>query len=181
MLCVWCNKATIKVNSYAPSNAIWRHRAWSTLVQVIDWCLAAPSHYLSQYWLIISKVLSHRLESNLTAIGHATILYEFEKYIFEVIATFSRGQWLNMLFWRNNQTVIISCGVGIPWMANDHIFIFFFSIAFTCIWFSASFRSPSSDSVLVIWYQAAECWRHNHVQTAFRRVNYPLAVSCVSW
>ena len=38
------------------SNAIWRQRSWSTLDQVMACCLTAPSHYLNQCWLIISKV-----------------------------------------------------------------------------------------------------------------------------
>ena len=37
-----------------PSDAIWRHGSWSTLVQVMVCCLTAPSHYLNQCWLIIT-------------------------------------------------------------------------------------------------------------------------------
>ena len=47
------------VNSLGPSDAIWRCKSWSTLVQVMACCLMAPSHYLNQCWLIISKVLWH--------------------------------------------------------------------------------------------------------------------------
>ena len=43
-------------NSLRPSDAIWRHRSGSTLAQVMACCLTAPSHYLNQCWLIISKV-----------------------------------------------------------------------------------------------------------------------------
>ena len=49
-------------NSLGPNDAIWRWRSWSTLVQVMAWCLTAPSHYLNQCWLIISKVLRHSSE-----------------------------------------------------------------------------------------------------------------------
>ena len=42
--------------SLRPSDAIWQHRSGSTLAQVMDCCLTAPSHYLNQCWLIISKV-----------------------------------------------------------------------------------------------------------------------------
>ena len=38
---------------------IWRWRSWSALVKIMACCLAAPSHYLNQCWLIISKVLWH--------------------------------------------------------------------------------------------------------------------------
>ena len=47
------------VNSLWPSDAIWRHRSRSTLVQVMACCRTAPSHYLNQCWLIISEVQWH--------------------------------------------------------------------------------------------------------------------------
>ena len=50
------------VNSLWPSDAIWHWRSWSTLVQVMACCLTAPSHYLNQCWLMISKVLWHSSE-----------------------------------------------------------------------------------------------------------------------
>ena len=50
------------VNSLGPSDTIWRGRSWSTMVQVMACCLMAPSHYLNQCWLIISKVLWHSSE-----------------------------------------------------------------------------------------------------------------------
>ena len=43
-------------NSGAPSDAIWCHKTWSTLVQVMAWWLMAPSHYLNQFCVIISTV-----------------------------------------------------------------------------------------------------------------------------
>ena len=45
--------------SLEPSDAIWRQRSGSTLAQVMAWCLTAPSHYLNQCWLNISKVEWH--------------------------------------------------------------------------------------------------------------------------
>ena len=50
------------VNSLSPSVAIWRHRTWSTLIQVMACCLTAPSHYLNQYGHLVSKVLEHSSE-----------------------------------------------------------------------------------------------------------------------
>ena len=41
------------VGLLGPCYAIWRHRAWSTLVQVMDWCLLAPIHYLNKCCIII--------------------------------------------------------------------------------------------------------------------------------
>ena len=46
-------------------------------------------------WLLINEVLGHSHEINFTS-AQATILYnEFEDYTFKIIATSSRGQWLN--------------------------------------------------------------------------------------
>ena len=62
------------VNSLWPSDTIWRHKSESTLAQVMAWCLTAPSHYLNQCWLIISKFQWHSSECNFTrdtsAINH---------------------------------------------------------------------------------------------------------------
>ena len=61
-------------NSLWPSDTIWRHKSGSTLAQVMACCLAAPSHYLNQCWLIISKVQWYSSECNVTrdtsAISH---------------------------------------------------------------------------------------------------------------
>ena len=61
-------------NSLWPSDTIWRHESGSTLAQVMACCLTAPSHYLNQSWLIISKVQWQSSESNFTrytsAISH---------------------------------------------------------------------------------------------------------------
>ena len=54
------------INSLWPSDAIWRHRSWSTLAQVMACCLTAPSHYLNQCWHIISKVQWHSFEVSST-------------------------------------------------------------------------------------------------------------------
>ena len=62
------------INLLRPSDAIWRQITRSTLAQVMACCLTAPSHYLNQCWLIISKVLYHSCEVNFTrdtsAINH---------------------------------------------------------------------------------------------------------------
>ena len=39
--------------SHWPSDAIWRWRSWSTLVQVMACCLTAPSHYLNHFFFTI--------------------------------------------------------------------------------------------------------------------------------
>ena len=62
------------LNSLWHSEAIRRQETESTLAQVMTCCLTAPSHYLNQCWLIISKVQRHPSESNFTkdtsAISH---------------------------------------------------------------------------------------------------------------
>ena len=40
----------VEINSLRPSDAIWRQRSWTTLVQVMACCLTAPSHHLNQCW-----------------------------------------------------------------------------------------------------------------------------------
>ena len=40
-------------NSLCHSDATWWHKSKSTLLQVMDCCLKAPSHYLNQYWLLM--------------------------------------------------------------------------------------------------------------------------------
>ena len=55
------------VNSLWPSDVIGRRGSRSTLVQVMACCLTAPSHYLNQCWLIISKIKWHSSEGNFTA------------------------------------------------------------------------------------------------------------------
>ena len=49
------------VNSLRPADAIWHHRTWSILVQVMTCCRMTPSHYLNQC-VLISKVLLHSFE-----------------------------------------------------------------------------------------------------------------------
>ena len=49
-------QAMIYINSLGPSDAIWWQKTGSTLAQVMACCLTAPSHYLNQCLLLISKV-----------------------------------------------------------------------------------------------------------------------------
>ena len=53
-------------NSLWPSDAIWQQTFGSTLAQVMACWLMAPSHYLNQCWLIISKGQWHSSEGNFT-------------------------------------------------------------------------------------------------------------------
>ena len=63
-----------KFNSLWLSDTIWWYRSWSTLAQITACCLAAPSHYLNQCWLIVSTDQWHLSKGNITrdapAINH---------------------------------------------------------------------------------------------------------------
>ena len=50
------HKSAHELNTLGPSDAKWRQKTGSALAQVMACCLMAPSHYLNQCWLIISKV-----------------------------------------------------------------------------------------------------------------------------
>ena len=67
MILMWCQcNGWMQVNSFWPSDTKWRHRYWSTLAQVMACCLTAPSHYLNQYWLIISTHQGRLSKGNFT-------------------------------------------------------------------------------------------------------------------
>ena len=70
-----------EIKSAPHCHAIWHHRTWSTLVQIMACCPTAPSHYLNQCWQFIIDVLWHSSESNFT--GYIKMIYpwfEFENY-----------------------------------------------------------------------------------------------------
>ena len=74
------NRDTISWDSFLnslmwPSDATWQPIFGLMLTQVMACCLAAPSHYMHQCWLLISKGLWHSPESIFTASVQATILY----------------------------------------------------------------------------------------------------------
>ena len=56
----------LSFNSLLPSDATWWDRSGSTFTLVMACCLMAPSHYLNQFWLIISKVLWHSSKGHFT-------------------------------------------------------------------------------------------------------------------
>ena len=75
-----------RVNSLWPSDVICRQGSRSTLAQVMACCLTAPSHYLNQYWLMISEVLWHSADKKFTE--NTSDIYhwnEFEIYKSETV------------------------------------------------------------------------------------------------
>ena len=81
-------QGTFGLNSLWPSDVIWRQRSGSILTRLMACCLAAPSHYLNQCWLIISEVQWHS--------------YPFENYISKFTFKFPRGQWVKSAHWYQN-------------------------------------------------------------------------------
>ena len=67
----------VKVNSLWPSYTIRRQGTESTMAQVMACCLTAPSHYLNQCWLIISKVLWHSSEGIIMRISKTRLKIPF--------------------------------------------------------------------------------------------------------
>ena len=73
------------VNSLWLSDIIWWQGSRSILGQVMAFCLTAPSHYLNQCWLMISKVLWRSPDSNFTENTHDIYRWnEFEIYYRQV-------------------------------------------------------------------------------------------------
>ena len=55
----------LRINSLWPSDIIWRHEYWSTLVRVVACCPRAPCHDLNQFWLIINMFCGIHLRATL--------------------------------------------------------------------------------------------------------------------
>ena len=67
-------------------------------LRYMAWCLAAPSHYLNQCWLMISEVLWHSPDSNFTENTQDICRWNgFEVYLFETVVKSARGQWVKSL------------------------------------------------------------------------------------
>ena len=60
------NSSKSIINSLWPLHTICHHRALSTLVQVMAWCLMAPSHYMNKCW---SYERASRTMMNTTTVG----------------------------------------------------------------------------------------------------------------
>ena len=89
-----CTKPLI-FNSLGPNDAIWHWRSWSTLVQVIACCLTAPSHYLNQCRLIMSKILWHSSEDIIIRRFEDNNQHnKIEDYFFKITLRSPRGQWV---------------------------------------------------------------------------------------
>ena len=79
------------------SDAIWRHRFWSTLAKIMACCLTAIIHCVNQCWLIICEVLWY-----LRAISQEklkiSILHMNLKIADLRLQLYQRGQWVTRPF-----------------------------------------------------------------------------------
>ena len=89
------------VNSLWPSDAIWWQGSGSTLAQVMACCLMAPSHYLSQCWLIISEVMWYSHVGNFTGnapdINNKNVLQNYTIEIISMSPYFSGSSELKII------------------------------------------------------------------------------------
>ena len=74
----------------------WWHRSASTLALVMAWCQTAQSHYLNQYWVIITKIQWHPTDDSFTRDPPvANHWNEFENYLYKPSFKSPWGQWVN--------------------------------------------------------------------------------------
>ena len=76
-------------------NTLGQQKTGSTLAQVMACCPTAPSHYLNQCWLNISKVCWHSSEGNFTAdISATNHCNQLENYPSKIYIESLSGQWV---------------------------------------------------------------------------------------
>ena len=96
MFCTQEQGTSIFFNLLWPNDAIRRHNYLSLLVQVVDCCLTAPSHYLCQCWFNTAGVLWYSPESNFTF--HELHPKDvFGDNTFKIIAPSPRAKWVYMI------------------------------------------------------------------------------------
>ena len=121
------------MNTSWTGDALWRHRIWSTLAQVMAYCQTAPRYYLNRWWqIMIGEVSWHSPLSKFTGnsknihhwCNHLTwysgtlqlhrrslvIFYyhrcESGNWYFKVIFAYQRGQWVKaVLDWLDDDPV----------------------------------------------------------------------------
>ena len=143
------------INSLWPSEAIWPHKTWSTLVQVLACCLTAPSHYLIQCWLpslrsseevhmpSFTKISLKIIFLNLIQISCGQLITE------KVLSLICRGPVLECLtdWCLNKQGLKVECGdfhksTTFSWMTVS-IFCFEFHITMTSQCAGSRLKSPA--------------------------------------
>ena len=99
-----------------PSGAIWDHRSGSKLFEVMAWCLVSPNHHMDQHWPIISKVLWHLHEDNITKfvkdINHWNAS-ENHRCEIKLLVIPTRGQWVKC----HKVDKVFCCNIDAPFNA----------------------------------------------------------------
>ena len=156
-LCPWFHL----INSLGPSDAIWHWRSWSTLIQVMACCLMAPSHYLRQCWLIISKVLWHSSEDIIIRSWYAALLaisgmvYDWFYYWLYLILV-HLSDLLNIKYLKSRVSVNTPCtyvtitldfhhegSQSIPYPGSMRIFLIFSGLQESCSVGTSCFRTAT--------------------------------------
>ena len=88
------------VNSLWPSDTIWWQGSRSTLAQVMACCLTAPSHYLSQCWVIITEAIS--LEISQPSVNKISLKIIFLK-IYSNLPGANELKWLVQTITKHNK------------------------------------------------------------------------------
>ena len=101
----------------APSDAIWRQRYGSTLVQVMACCLRVPSHYVKQYWLINTKVFWHSSEGIIVRRYEDAFKWnKSEIHFFKVTFRSPRDKWVNAVVARINSAICTTQRTFVYWI-----------------------------------------------------------------
>ena len=98
-------------------DAMWRQGSRSTLVQVMACCLTAPSHYLSQCWLIISEAQWQSPDGNFTRDASAINYYnQLENYLTKISFKSPRGQRVKYNWYNHIISVSSNLWTHIPFV-----------------------------------------------------------------
>ena len=108
------------VTSLRHSDVIWRQGSRSTLAQVMACCLTAPSHYLKQCWLAISKLKWHSPERiSIRSIANTRQRNKIENWYVKSHSDFPMSQpffhtWLWHHDWLGNSYQLIDINKWCP-------------------------------------------------------------------
>ena len=102
---VYCRITIIwatEINSFWPTDVIWRHGAEPKLTQVMVCCLTVPSHYLNQCWRIINGVLWHSDEGNFTSTHELYPQHVLTHFPLDKMAAISQTIFSDAFSWMKN-------------------------------------------------------------------------------
>ena len=123
ILCfIHSNLSTDPINSLAYGDI---NSFWSKLIQIMAWCLMAPSHYLNQCWLIITDVLLHSVQFYRNILKTPITKMCLKIFIFKITSRASMTQWVNWKpAWMVELELYFNCYVYFCEMCGCHIMYF---------------------------------------------------------